>query len=443
MAEQQNNSPDQLKFAGDVNIQNLTITSLISNKSFNVAGQVAGIHIFEDMFSPFITGTLSFLESLDFAANFPFIGEEVLDMKIYTPSLDKMANNAGVIQGRFYIYKMSDRHEMAEKNIMYQLHFISMEAIADLNTKLSKGYDGKISDIVVRLLVNDDELSTKKKIQVEETLNKTKYVSNFWSPIRNINYLLEHAQNAQGSPTYTFFENRQGFNFISLDSLNADGVKQEFTSNNSTDIVDPAGGSKRNIDLDYRKITELNIDTTYDYMERVRSGAYGSTLLYMDLATKKYYNVKFSIFDKWGADQKEVRLNNYPIASNNVYATYRGAMFADNIELGLFTDYDDVSNIQTRQKRISRLKQAETYKIEITVPGRTDYTVGQVVSVKKFKAEPIKGSDNTDDILDNLISGKYLVSAIHHRISRQDHQCTMELIKDSLNMNLDKAGKTQ
>ena len=147
--------------------------------------------------------------------------------------------------------------------------------------------------------------------------------------------------------------------------------------------------------------------------------------------------------DKWGADQKENRLNKYPIASNNVYATYRGAMFADNIELGLFTDYDDVSNVQTRQKRISRLKQAETYKIEITVPGRTDYTVGQVVAVKKFKSEPVNGSDNTDDILDNLISGNYLVSAIHHRISRQDHECTMELIKDSLNMNLDKAGKTQ
>jgi hypothetical protein len=178
-------------------------------------------------------------------------------------------------------------------------------------------------------------------------------------------------------------------------------------------------------------------------MDRVRAGVYGSTLLYMDLTTKKYFNVKFSIFDKWGADQKEKRLNNYPIASNSLFATYRGAMFADNIETGLFTDYDDVSNIKVRQKRISRLKQAEAYKIEIVVPGRTDYTVGQVVSVKKFKAEPIKKLDNTEDSIDNLISGKYLISAIHHHINKSNHECTMELIKDSLNMNLDKAGKTQ
>ena len=433
-----NNSPNQLKFAGDINIQNLTITSLISGATFNVAGQVAGLHIFEDLFSPFITGSISFMESLDFAANFPFVGEEVLDMKLYTPTMDKLSNQAGIIEGRFYIYKMSDRHEMADKNIMYQLHFISIEAIADLNVKLSKGYDGKISEIVTKILKDEDNLSTTKTITVEETANKTKYVSNFWSPIRNINFLLEKAQTVEGNPTYTFFQNRNGFNFVSLDALNSGDIKQDFRINNSEDTVSPTGGSKRNIDIDYKRIIEMNIDTTYDYMDRVRGGAYGSTLLYMDLTTKKYYNKKFSIFDKW---DKGVRLNQYPIASNGLYATYRGTMMADNIELGLFTDWDDVSNVQIRQTRMSRLKQAESYKIEILVPGRTDYTVGHVVTVNKFKSEPIKKSDNTQDSLDNLVSGNYLVSAIHHHINRQNHECRMELIKDSLTMNLDKAGK--
>jgi hypothetical protein len=378
------------------------------------------------------------MESLDFAANFPFVGEEVLDLKIFTPTLDKIGTG-GIIQGRFYIYKMSDRTEMAEKNVMYQLHFISIEAIADLNTKTSKGYDGKVSDIVSKILKEENLLSTDKTVTVEETANKTKYVSNFWSPVRNINYLLNYAQSsASNSPTYTFFENRFGFNFISLDALNLAQPVQEFSVNNSNQQVNPMGGSSRNLDLDFKRIVDMNIDTTYDYMDKVRSGAFGSTLLYMDLTTKKYYNKKFSIFDDWA---KGGRLNANPIASNNLYATYRGAMFADNIELGLFTDWDDVSNIQVRQKRISRLKQAEAYKIEIVVPGRTDYTVGKTVTIKKFKSEPLKESDNTNEVLDDLISGKYLVSAIHHNINKQKHECRMELIKDSLTMNLDKAGK--
>ena len=68
-----NTSPEQIKFAGDVNIASLTISSLVTGNKFDISHQVAGIHIFEDMFSPFITGSLSFMESLDFAANFPFV----------------------------------------------------------------------------------------------------------------------------------------------------------------------------------------------------------------------------------------------------------------------------------------------------------------------------------------------------------------------------------
>ena len=83
----------------------------------------------------------------------------------------------------------------------------------------------------------------------------------------------------------------------------------------------------------------------------------------------------------------------------------------------------------------------ETFKINITVPGRTDYTVGQTVTVKKFKASPTKKEDATEDLVDNVISGKYLVAAINHVINRQNHECHMELIKDSLTMNLDKGAK--
>ena len=62
---------------------------------------------------------------------------------------------------------MSDRTEMAEKSMMYQLHFISIEAIADLNNKISKGYKGKVADIVRKILIEDNELSTNKKVNID------------------------------------------------------------------------------------------------------------------------------------------------------------------------------------------------------------------------------------------------------------------------------------
>ena len=86
-------------------------------------------------------------------------------------------------------------------------------------------------------------------------------------------------------------------------------------------------------------------------------------------------------------------------------------------------------------ERISLMKQAEANKLEITVPGRTDYTVGQKVSVTLNKIEPISANDT--DITDKMFSGYYLISAVNHYITRESHECNMELIKDSLQLNLD------
>jgi hypothetical protein len=432
-------SSDKIRYAGDINVAQVTIRSLITAREFNVSNQLLTIQIFEDMFSPFITGSLIFKESLDFASNFPFVGEEVIDLELFTPTFDKSLPKTGVIKGRFYIYKMADRDLLAERSLVYQLHFISIEAIKDINTKLSMGFDGKISDIAEKLIKGEDSLSTNKNTNIEETGNKTKYVSNFWSPVRNLNFLCKKAQNKQNSPTYVYFENRLGFNFISLDKLNSEKPTQYFQNTNSTDSVDPSGSSKRNLDIDYRRITELNIPITHDYMDRVTGGAYGSQILFMDIAKKEYFNLKHSFFKDWGKEGEETRLNKYPVASNKIFTTFRATMFNDIIENTLFTDYDEVSDVRIRQKRVSRLKQAEAYKINIVVAGRTDYTVGQVVNVKNYKSEPIKGADSDEEILDNIISGNYLISTINHVIDREKHECHMQLIKDSLTINLDKA----
>ena len=86
-----------LRFAGDVSIDK----ALINNpKGFfqDIAAQVINIQFYEDLFSPFITGSLIVKESLDLVNLFPFIGEEFLELEITTPALDGPA-----ISGKYYI----------------------------------------------------------------------------------------------------------------------------------------------------------------------------------------------------------------------------------------------------------------------------------------------------------------------------------------------------
>lgn len=430
-----NRSSNDLRFAGDVTVDYIIITSLTTGNTLNVTNQVLTVNIYEDLFSPFITGNLILSDSLDLINIFPMMGEEIITLRISTPTL----NNDTCIQGIFYIYKMSDREEIADSNRVYQLHFISKEAITDINTKISKSYSGKISDIVKDILTSDEGLELHegdiKNYVIEDTSNHIKYVSNYWNPVKNLFFLTDHAKNIGDNSVFVFFENRNGFNFRSLDGLNQGEVIEEFYQDNSDDSINKASsGSRRVLKLDYRRIIELTIPVEFDYIDRVSQGMYGSTMFGYDLTTKIFSKKQFNMFTEFGGS-RETRTNKYPISSRGIKASYESLIMNDVIESNMFDSFGDVSNIRTIQKRISRFKQLESNKIQIVVPGRVDYTVGQIVKVKTFKRQPMTDSDV--DIKDGILSGKYLVSAIHHNIDRTKHECIMELVRDSIDVNLD------
>jgi hypothetical protein len=422
-----------IRFAGDVQVENITITSL-NGFYVNVTNQVIGVEVYEDLFSPFISGVLTIKESLDFANLIPLTGEEFVDLLIRTPS---MKDSKNVISGQFHLYKMSNREEDGDRNLVYRLHFISKEAIVDLNKKVSKAFSGRVSDIAKTFLTDEQiGLETTKPYNVQETSNNTKYVSNFWSPIQNLNYLCSNATNARDGSSYIFFQNRNGFNFVSLESLYYQPVQQDFIKDSYFREVDQQGKSRRNIEQEYKRIIDINIPLAYDYMDNLRSGMYASNITTYDITTKKYSSKNFDMLDDFFNHNQ---LNQYPLTSkNNIYRSRAAALVMPKY-YGNFTKFGDVTNTKTIQKRISELKQAVGNKLEITVPGRTDYTVGMKVSLKLYKTNPIKSQDQ--DIEDKIFSGNYLIGAINHFITRETHECRMELIKNSYMVNLDTGGK--
>jgi hypothetical protein len=421
-------SSTPIRFAGDVSIDKARI---ITPSGFyqDIAAQIINVQVYEDIFSPFMTGSLIVKESLDLVNLFPFIGEEFLDLEISTPTLESKN-----ISGRFYIYKLTDRELLGDRSVVYQLHFISQEAVVDLNKKISKVFTGTVSDLVRNFVTGiTDGLETKKKVFVEPTANSIKYISNFWSPIKNLLYLTQHSLNKNKTPNYVFFENRDGFYFISLDSLYTAGVYQEFTYDRYTRDQLANGKDVRNITQDYKRILEIKIPTGYDYIDRIRSGMLSSRLISYDLTKKTYINKNYNMFQRF---DKQKHLNKYPINSDK--AIFRNAAVIMNIPryYNNFNGFGDVTNSSYIQERLSLLKLAESNKLEITVPGRADYTVGQKVAIVLNKIEPITQTEK--DITDKMFSGYYLIAAINHYVDRDKHECVMELIKDSSQISMNR-----
>jgi len=423
-----------IRFAGDVSIDEIKI---ISSNGFgqDVTNQVVALEIYEDLWSPFMSGVLALKDSLDLTNLFPFVGEEFVNIKIHTPSFD---DKTKIINDQYYIYKMTNRVLKGDRNIIYELHFISREAIVDLNKATSKAYSGKCSDIARAIITGSDGLESKKNTIIEETPNGTKFVANYWPPVKSLNYTAETSSNKDGAANYLFFENRLGLNFVSLDYLYNNNIVQEFVHDNYMRDFTADGRTYRNIEKEYQRIIDINIPEVFDYMDKVRSGMYANKMTNYDLVTKKYIVKTFDMLEDFS---KNSHLNKFASASTNAIRRFNAMGFTYPKYHANFNNFGDVTNSKTIQKRMSQLRQAEATKIEIVVPGRTDYTVGQKVNVKLNKANPIDSSDSNEDITDTMFSGNYIISGINHFIDREKHQCHMELMKDSFIVDLDKGGK--
>ena len=421
-------SSQVLRFAGDVSIDKVKI---ITAKGFyqDVGAQVINIQFYEDLFAPFITGSLILKDSLDLVNLFPFIGEEYLELEISTPTLDK--NN---IKGKYYIYKMTNREMVGDKSVVYQLHFISVEAVVDLNKKTSRVFGDKISKLIEPFIKDKTfGLESDKKVIIEDTLNNTKYISNYWTPIENIMYLADTAINTNRSPSYVFFENRDGFYFISLEKLYTAGVFQDFVYDKYTRDDRAGGGSVRNPEKDFKRILEISIPTAFDYMDRIRSGMLSSRQVSYDVTKKTYSAKNYNMFQRF---EQQKHLNKYPINSDRSIFRASSRIINYPKNFGNFNGFGDVTNAKSNQERISLLKLAEANKINITVPGRCDYTVGQKIKLDLKRIEPLSKKDG--DTTDKMFSGNYIIAAINHYVDREKHECYMEIIKESSMMDMNR-----
>ena len=417
------NAKSFLRFAGDVNVDKAVIVT--SRGVFqDVTGQVLQVTVYEDLFSPFISGSLVLKDSLDLTNVFPLIGEEYLKLKVTTPTLPN-----GSIEGTFHVYKMSDRTLIGDRSVAYELNFISVESLVDVNKKVSKVFSGKISDIVSTFVQDKvDGLESEKKLVIENTRNSIKYISNFWSPIKNLTFLADNSISESQSPSFLFFENRDGFNFRSLEGLYSNPVAQTFKYDKYTRDNFPLGGNSLNIMEDYMRIDNFEIAATYDYMDRIRSGMLASRLMSYD-STKKTYTAKNYSASSRFPSQKH--LNKNPLFSTQAPTRPMARLINYPRAFETFTSFGDTTNARILQERTSFLKMAEGQKMSISVPGRCDYTVGMVVNIEMYKIQPFTKRDTNDDMTDKILSGKYLVAAINHSISPEGHECIMEIIKDS------------
>jgi hypothetical protein len=416
---------EDLNFAGQYAIDNIEWIQP-NGAAFDIREHYTQIILYEDMFAPFMSGNIIMNDTIDLPNIYLNTGVDLIRLRLRTPGFPA----SSVIDKYFHIYKIDERDTPTDRALSYIIHIVSKENIMDQATKISKTFKGSATEIA--RTITKTYLQTELPMITDDTNNIIQYTSNFWSPTKNLVYVSERAVGAGGLPSFLFYENRYGFNLRELtDFAKADTpLMQSWHANNYTADVSAGGSVIREPQKDYETVSDVDMKVNFDHMKDAGSGLIKTRLFSYDLITRTFSDRQASIIDSELPLLNKQRMYNDAVTQSAGPTLMTGFSHFNSYN-GAGSNSSAVNNVHKRNVIMRAFQQ---HKVEITVFGRMDYTVGMKAWFDGNKMRPFDRTvTNPDEIIDNVISGYFIVSAVRHLFTRDNHhECKIELMKDSV-----------
>jgi len=449
-----------LQAAGKIELQELTIISG-SGVYMSLLSNLVEFNLFEDIYSGGMYGNVVVSDSIGLVHKLTMVGEEYLNVKFDTPGFDIPINKSFRCTG---VENRTFTRDTTTES--YIIHFVSPEVYLDHYMPVQAAFSGPVEDIVPeifgkylahprRLEIQDGQLIDSEDITdlsiFTECKNIVKFVSPTWSPMKCLSWLA--SKSISSDPTlpaanFLFFESNKRFYWGSIESM----IKEQRDSQNIIGIYVYAPGnvkqtsqkvdsitvnnltySNPDIFRDFFSIHELTVLNNVDVLHNIQTGYSSSVHHELDIGTRKYTE---TVYD---------HATQYPFY-NHTSANAHGFFADDAIRVpyahqivsfkhpGLYTGYKNNLNEQAKTVmpiRNSLLCELNQIKMKIEVHGRTDIEVGSMLYLIYPKSGEKTESDMVKSISDTYFSGLYIITAIHHRITLENHSMTMEIVKDS------------
>lgn len=437
--------------AGSVNIDQIKLVSS-KNIVFDLSDFLVELNVYEDMFSNYLYGTMVLSDSRNLIEKAPIIGEEYLILKITTPSFPTS------IQKTFRVFRVSDRNVVRDNNTQtFILHFASIELFFDILLPLFVPYEGTVHDVAAEIFSNfiavnrnyqiSENSDDIKEIDIETplivlnpTANKVKFVSPGWTPFRCLNWLASKAIPKTGTAkNFLFFESNKAFYWGSIEHIFKDNYDNKNLIGTYTISASNIRDGKPTSDInrEYFLAKDVTMVETTDHIKNYTNGYLANRLITLDIYNKDY---KIHDYDHVKEYNKQFHTsgpgqNAVPVFTSDSLRNFSSDISFYPINPKLFGNFENNVNERIGEiygNRKSSLLDLTNIKINFTVPGRTDVEVGRMF----YFSYPALGAKSEEDksttAEDKNYSGYYLITAIHHSITKFEHKMTMEAIKDSL-----------
>jgi hypothetical protein len=423
----------------------LTTAELIlgSGEKIDLSLLIMELSIYEDLFSPTMTGELIITDSQNFINAFNINGFNFIHFVFSKQDPD----DPSAFDKYFRVRKIGERKPTTRSNQVYGIQFCSEELFISEQTKVLKSYqEYLISDIVDDILTTFLQVDDSKMGGVQTTKNTYNFIIPKMKPFEAINWLATYAQPDDESypgADMLFYENRYGFNFQSLQAM----MDQDSIATYTFDPQNVPGSTTEGPDTALNKILGYRFVDNFDSLKGISTGMFANKLISLDILTR---TANVTVFNYDTYYDTGIHLNEYGVTTN--YTNRFDQSVTDTSEavlkMAVGNSQDRLADIVQNDSdtyatvapdigletyvpyRTAQLAAAMYTKLEIHIPGNPALSVGDVIEIKipSLANRP----NDTSEPLDDAYSGYYLISALRHMLDiTGTYVNVLELIKDS------------
>jgi hypothetical protein len=421
--------------------QSVTIQSLDGRNKKDLTNSITSIDYYEDILSPCITMTMDVINSYSIFNLLPIRGGEKVSMEIETASGKFLLDG----ENAMYVYKVSNL-DAQNTNESFTLHLVSREGLTNETVRCETVYRGNLKTTVTKILKDVLKTNKFKSENIEQTSNSYSFVGNNKKPFHILQWLGPKAVSAisggatgtsggdqsgiaKGTAGFFFYENRDGFNFRSIDSL-VSNTRIEESSANKKKVYNYSYEQFviQHNDLNNNfKIINYNYEKNIDLMKSLRVGMYANKTYFYDLYSNSLdlykYTLKDQIKNKLGAAESIAVSEEFgdSVSRIMVKVADRGALKPDG-SIG-----DKLISGADMSMSYSRYNLLFSQALNMNVPLNINLKCGDIIYAQFPKMEP---SNNGE--VDPEQSGFYLIKELRHHFDPTNKMLTsIRLIRDS------------
>jgi len=393
---------------------------------------------YESIDSPSVSMTASIVDSTNLKGSLPIVGGEGIVYEFSDSMQDSLK-----IKGVSRVFKMNNRVRLKKGTDSYNIICTTNEFLRDQYTIVDQTYNEfTAAELVAKIVENFITPDFNKKLKsIDETDGIVRHTFTRTSPFTAIKLLAQESKSSdeKSSSVFFFFENADGYHFRSLESLFASPPIKTFYY-----IEDQVGDAMDSI-LENNRITSIQEETGFDILSGVNRGEFGVLVSAYDPISKQFTKKNYFHQTDYAKSTHVGGGNDILSASMSgevgVSPSFEKYIVTNSNAANLNYVVENFPELQqTARKRqdflhteTAAMARINSRTLKFAIKGDSSIRAGQTINIYY----PPSGEPRPYENSDRYISGKYLITALAHRITQDgNYATTIECTKDSYDKSI-------